>query len=548
MPQPGLWPRLIPRTTESEAERKVFQALETQLPKGWYAWHSLRIRSEHGSDGEGDFTLADPARGILILEVKGGQITLSGGHWLQNSAPMKQAPRVQANGFGRRLVERLQTRKCAPPAWGVATCFPDTSFDQQPTQDDVSGCIIGQQDLAWLAEALKSVMDRALAHQCPPRGPWIEELHAMWGESWPPRLRLGQRARLDENDRQRLDANQIGILECMDRNERLLVEGGAGTGKTLLAREAAFRLAAASRRVLLLCFTEPLAGWLAQQTRHPNIEVSTVRRCAANLVGEAGLDVGDMNAPGFWQQISWRAAAEAIPSAAIKWDAIVIDEGQDFAPEDWLLIDELSKEKTLWAFWDPSQAFWPDRPMRDDLFAAQFRLSKSYRCPEPIRQLADAFIGKPADEGVIKRALADGTIGIVACPSDSSIPRKLATEIDKLRSEGLTLADIAIVSLRGNAPAESIVHVGALGSYRLVRADSDQIDSNVIAETFLRFKGLERPAILVTDLHLAAGRSDIGKRIHIALTRALTAVRIIDSRDAIHGNPILSRLIASRTD
>jgi hypothetical protein len=82
-----------------------------------------------------------------------------------------------------------------------------------------------------------------------------------------------------------------------------------------------------------------------------------------------------------------------------------------------------------------------------------------------------------------------------------------------------------------------------MGAHSLVRADAASIESNVVVETFLRFKGLERPAIIVTDLRLARERSDYGKRMYIALTRATTAVRIVDDKDTIAADPILARLM-----
>jgi MoxR-like ATPase len=45
------------------------------------------------------------------------------------------------------------------------------------------------------------------------------------------------------DDRVRLDEQQLALLDAFDRNHRVLVEGGAGSGKTLLAREAALRRA-----------------------------------------------------------------------------------------------------------------------------------------------------------------------------------------------------------------------------------------------------------------------------------------------------------------
>ena len=53
MSKAGLWPREKPRPTESQAELKVDDALRSQLPANWTAWHSLRVRADEGFEGEG---------------------------------------------------------------------------------------------------------------------------------------------------------------------------------------------------------------------------------------------------------------------------------------------------------------------------------------------------------------------------------------------------------------------------------------------------------------------------------------------------------------
>lgn len=42
-----LWPKELPRQTDSKAEEKVYKSLKRGLPKGWHAWHSLRLRSRN---------------------------------------------------------------------------------------------------------------------------------------------------------------------------------------------------------------------------------------------------------------------------------------------------------------------------------------------------------------------------------------------------------------------------------------------------------------------------------------------------------------------
>ncbi len=241
---PGMFPRGCCRTTDSEAERRCYQALADQLPRGWYAWHSLRIRTANGWEGEGDFVIAAPDKGILVLEVKGGAVHLADGRWFQNGKPMDTAPREQGNRFVRHLVQRLKDKDCLPPAYGVATCFPDTAFSRPPTQDDVADCVLGSQDLAWLSVALKSAFETAVPPPRSGKGRWVEELHSLWGDTWASHLSFGQRANVEKAQRVKLDQGQLEVLDGIESNPTVLVAGGAGTGKTLLAKEIATRFAA----------------------------------------------------------------------------------------------------------------------------------------------------------------------------------------------------------------------------------------------------------------------------------------------------------------
>ena len=91
-------------------------------------------------------------------------------------------------------------------------------------------------------------------------------------------------ARFQEQDQElgRLTDQQIQLLNSMRRCPRLIVEGCAGSGKTLLALEKARRLSDYDGRVLLLCFNIPLAEWLRAQVLQLGltIEVFVSTNCA----------------------------------------------------------------------------------------------------------------------------------------------------------------------------------------------------------------------------------------------------------------------------
>ncbi|MBN1770310.1 MAG: AAA family ATPase [Deltaproteobacteria bacterium] len=524
--RPGLWPRERPRHTESRAEERVYEALAAQLPEGWFAWHSLRLRVGEKFDGEGDFVFAIPGRGLLVLEVKGGSIELKDGRWFQNGRELRPPPREQALKLAHELAGRLRKEGCPPPAFGVATCFPDTAFDAGPTQDDLVGRVLGSQDLAWMGKALPPLVERCLPAPFDVPKHWIDRIHNLWGETWTPKLALGHRAKLDADRLVKLDERQLAVLQLVSGNESLLVEGGAGAGKTLLAREAAVRFAAEGKRVLVLCFTAALARWLAEQTKVDGITVQTVRGLAVELLRQAKLEVGDYSSATFWENVSLRAASEALPKVAERWDVVIIDEAQDFSAGDWLLVTELAQERRLWAFHDPAQAFWPDRALPQDRSWARCSLRQPYRCPAGIQALAERCLGRPHDETAVAAAVKDGTIRLVRCPRRSAVPDKVALEVDKLLSEKLAPGDIAVLSVGGRSHEDSVLRPGQVGRHKLVPATDAELESHVVGETFLRFKGLERPAVVVTDLHLLEP-ADRAVRLHIAITRALAVLRIV---------------------
>ena len=312
----------------------------------------------------------------------------------------------------------------------------------------------------------------------------------------------------------------------MIASDRSLVRGRAGSGKTLLAAEAARRAKARGEKVLLLCFTQPLRTWLASRLSPDGVEVQTVSGFAKQLVdrydGPSGADPIDQD---YWKAISLRAAELVTRN----WDVVIVDEAQDLMFEAWVLVSTLADGKRLWAFHDPGQSYWPDRSPPRDLFGSARTLPRGRRCPAGVEALAQKLLGQPFDAEAFAQAKQDGTLGFVPCPSPSSVPDKVAAEVDRLVARGVALEDIAIVSLRGQTAADAVFQQPAVGKYAIVHADHPEMERRLVADSFLRWKGLERPVVIVTDLQ-EPGVKQHGVRAHIALTRALVAARMVGLR------------------
>src|SRR5262249_3436638 len=195
-----------------------------------------------------------------------------------------------------------------------------------------------------------------------------------------------------------------------------------------------------------------------------------------DLLEQAGLPHSRPAGSDEWEEVSLRAAVDALPPPGSRWDFLVVDEAQDLTKDDWFLVEELSRHGGLWAFHDPAQRFWSDRSIPRPLFAAPFLLPQTHRCAQAILALAQACGGAPLEEAVVRQALADNTIRIEPCPS-GSVTERVAREIDRLRGAGLDAGDIAVISLRGR-DAES----AGLGRSCVAAHDVGAADQRGIAD------------------------------------------------------------------
>lgn len=548
-------PKSGPRTHQSKAELTVYDALKSQLPKGWTAWHSLRLRNGAEWEGEGDFVVAAPNLGILIVEVKGGSIELRDGMWLQNGEPMAKAPREQAQSFARNLVEAVARRGGEPPPWGIACCFPDCEFsdDAAPASGDLEGLVIGGRQLGWLAEALPALYERAVPkRRVPPIHKWAPKLQELWGDTWVPALGLADQIR-DAGERHlRLNKKQLAVLTFAGDSPRAIVRGGAGSGKTVVARELCLRRAREGKRALYLCYTDALGLALDRElgtARDEGLDVSArpIKRYAQEVVDGRGAAPPASALPGTveaYNELSL-SAAEIIGSSSDRPDIVVVDEGQDLSTEDWLLVDELSRDRDLWVFHDSAQDYWSERTIPPSISdaAARLELPEQMRNPPSVARFAALYVDgsdeAPTDVASPMEPFDPDELRLVVARSGGVVDA-IIRELDRL-GPGVAPRDIAVLTLAGRDRSE-LLRSARLGRHAVVAADHDDAPHHVVADTFLRFKGLERPIVLVAEVEPGTYRYDV--RMHIAVTRASVQAVIVCDEQAVRSDPRLVRLAA----
>jgi hypothetical protein len=274
---------------------------------------------------------------------------------MQGGYDMKRPPRDQALAFVRHLVKAVESRGGSAPPFGVACVFPDVEFSQAPASGDLDGVVLGRRDLRDPGAALRTVVARTVPdRRVPLPNQWIPMVHELWGETWVPHVRLADKVEDAERRAVGLNAEQLDLLDIAGENPRALVEGSAGAGKTVVARELCARAAREGKRALYLCFTEALARAVdrslsSERLRGADVSAAPIRRFARDLMQRSGRPIaGDSEQE--WREAPLMAACESLPPPAERPQLVAVDEAQDFDYADWELVNVLSRDGALWAF------------------------------------------------------------------------------------------------------------------------------------------------------------------------------------------------------
>ena len=351
----------------NDAERIVVEAFVSGLSDGWLVLPSVGLRIAE-RDRELDVVLIHETYGIVDIEVKGHLVHVVRGQWCRgpHDEPLVPSPPWQAKGNAYALRDHLRTVFPAfehlEVSWGIA--FPNTEAVRGALPPEVTReQVLTRADLDDVAEAVEVLASQRYQTQVLTNDDIDQIVQVLRPDvefTWDPAAQMARtRRRLDD-----LCATQIQVLQELDANRRVVALGSAGTGKTRLAMAWALRAYALERRVLLTCYNEPLAAHLeAALPEDPDLRIGPFLRLALQLEGmpDPGPVPGDASAAFVW----WTATLPA--HLASNWhrvtdrfDTIVVDEAQDFAP-DWIaLLEQLldPDDGRLLLVADPAQVLY----------------------------------------------------------------------------------------------------------------------------------------------------------------------------------------------
>lgn len=558
--------RMIPDLTQdqlrglkSRAEARFYEECRRQLPADVLVIYSANwiYRDGRGRllEGEADFTIVVPQGGLFAVEVKGGGVSFDAGTGRWSSLDRNRVAHEIKDPFRQASNERhaIKDQLLGHPSWrrwrgtrptlGHAVMLPDI-HDARP--------LLGpdrQRDFIGIDSDMPALV------------PWLTRLQAFWRRAGDDALgahgvqlvedilcssievRPALRSVLDEAEqtRLRLTTNQAKILRIVGSRKRAVISGGAGTGKTLIAVEKARQLAESLDRILLLCYNRPLADALAAGVvGQPRITVLTFhqlcdRRIAAvratterDLLKEAqDAYPGNGDKHLFDVQMPY-ALALSNELLDEKYDALVVDEAQDFSDDYWFAVDELLRhpdDGPLYIFIDENQALYRrhgNLPVKDE----PFHLTANCRNTAPIHRAGYAYYtGAAVDEP----DLPGQEVNRLAAEGDVAQAEAIATTVRGLLASGVRPEDIAVLlAKRPKVRLHALLQVHRLPAGTAWSIETAGQRNSVLVDTVNRFKGLESPAVILWlgDETVAGEEWEV---VYVGTTRAKSLLYVVGS-------------------
>lgn len=538
----------------SRAEQKVYKSLAEQLPDDCLVVHSLELIKQtskfksHG-DREADFVIFSSQYGVLVVEVKGGGIEYdksinqwysidrnSHKHEIKN--PVRQAKDAKYE-IRSHLQQSLGNKNIL---LAHAVMFPDIENAASLISPDMPINIIGtNRNLINLEKWITEVFDYWAGEQpvhdaLGENG--IKVAEQIYGKQVSIRPSLLSAIEEEIQKQIELTNQQKNILRQLKRRKNAVIEGGAGTGKTVLALDQAQTLAVQGLKVLFLCYNQKLGNALKIKSQHienlhsmsfhefcswrnrqvkSNTGRDLIEESRINYLGE---DLFDVLMPD--------ALINSYDLAPIQYDVILIDEGQDFKPEYWLAIEMLQdqhEDTKLYIFQDCNQAIYTnsnDLPIDcEPLFLFDNCRNTKYIHNSAYQYYKGIEVDAPDIEGEPIRLIEKASLQLQAKEIDNKISRLI-------NAENIDPEDIAIIIMGQFHEAQPLLK-NTKNSYLWAFKELSPA-SKVLVETAKRFKGLEAKIIFLWIIDEEAIND---KLLYISISRARFRLWVIGTSPII---------------
>ena len=553
-------PPRIPTDTKSSAERKVFYKLkDMEDTDHWTVLHSVGI-ADHPtqSQGEADFVVVIPDGGVFVLEVKGGGISFHDGIWKSTDRNLEtheiKNPAYEANeamhAFANYLRNNIPSiNPVSHSLFGFGVVFPDSEMHGKFTVPDLGDSqIADKNDLFDLKQYLLKLSrfwkERKAPSAIVPNASACKEIIRLLRPEFDSHIALIHQIENVERQTITMTEEQEDTFYGLIDNERCLVRGSAGTGKTVLAINKARDLTREGKRVAFFCYNRQLADYLRQNLTDDGIDccgsltdymMETLKRYSDNPIEPDKEE--DKNK--FYKETLPDLFADCfIENELPEFDYLVIDEAQDLMTEKYLdVLDMILSGGLNEGYWclfmdaDRQNIFHAGMSYEDiknllrerKVFYARFEINKNCRNSVAIIEEIDNLFGSNTRYPAVEEKGTPVVKKIYRRDKDQA--KMVVKTIKELLAEEVDPERITILS-----PYRYQNSVAPWISPEIPVSEKHE-PGHIFFSTIDGFKGLENSVIIITDISDIHWEKD-SARLYVGMTRAKSALYLFLSEKA----------------
>ncbi len=361
-------PSYLSKEVKSSGEKEIFELFNnSNNTEGWIVLHSLNLPQMIDSPHkEIDFVVLAPGLGIFCLEVKAGGISVEDGIWSTTDRygreyKLAKSPFQQAEDGMHSLLNIVKNRfsireKESNLLFSYGVMFPYIDFSFEGIEAE-RWRVFDERYNGKIDEYIKNLSKNSckLYQKCI----WFNKSSSLPTEADVKNLKYLFRPNFEKciipkkqlrnaiTKISKFTEEQYSCLDNIGLNKRILFQGAAGTGKTIIAVEAAKRSFCKSNKTLFICFNKLLGEWLRYQLKDYYYKdigwIGTFHSYLRSIVdNDRGLKDRYGETDKYYKEILPNEAKKKIRDGYIeKFDRLIIDEGQDLIKEDYLEILDL---------------------------------------------------------------------------------------------------------------------------------------------------------------------------------------------------------------
>ena len=319
-------------------EDEMFVSLSS-LPDDYYVFHSfMLVTNTEGilRESETDFVVFHPAKGILCLEAKAGHVYCQNGTWyygsgilMKHGGPFRQADmnkwKLQKYFEEKGMLNIWDKCKTIHAVWFPSVSRTELNSIQFPSEADKS--------ITLTEESLGNIerdVERIFALDLPSsvvttlsKGDVKRILENVLCPSFELVPSMVSELGIKRNAFNRLLKEQVNILNFLEEQPYAVINGAAGTGKTMIALEKARRHSEVGEKVLFLCFNRFLRDYCKANYPRDNVVYNTIDGFACSFCGTETADF----------LLLQDKLESAYYEGHFPFKHIIIDEGQDFGQD-----------------------------------------------------------------------------------------------------------------------------------------------------------------------------------------------------------------------